>query len=215
MHDVIDYAKFFLKKEDKNIANTYDGNMKLQKLLSFADIISFAKYNKPLFDEPVLAFENGFVVESIRQRYKYDYEGLKKDSDNFNPNFSEEEYQILNATYDILGGLTPKELSCLSHSFECWSEALKKGYNGFYHDKEVSIANLSLEDDINRVLTMLDSYEKDKHSNLKKEIINGSTFILPTEPLSEELFQKIVEFSKSCPPDTYSVLIDNDELVVF
>ncbi len=69
--------------------------MKLQKLLSFANMISIAKYGHPLFAEPVLAYENGFVVESVRQRYKNDYAGLKNDSGEFNPDFSEEEYRIL------------------------------------------------------------------------------------------------------------------------
>ena len=66
MKNAMDYAKFFLKQEDDKIANTMDGNMKLQKLLSFANMISIAKYGHPLFAEPVLAYENGFVVESVR-----------------------------------------------------------------------------------------------------------------------------------------------------
>ena len=96
---------------DDKIANTMDGNMKLQKLLSFANMISIAKYGHPLFAEPVLAYENGFVVESVRQRYKNDYAGLKNDSGEFNPDFSEEEYRILNDTLGIFGRLQAKELS--------------------------------------------------------------------------------------------------------
>lgn len=43
MKDVMDYAKFFLKNEDKNISNTFDGNMKLQKLF----ISRFTQYVHP------------------------------------------------------------------------------------------------------------------------------------------------------------------------
>ena len=78
MRDVYDFAKYFIKKGADSLPNTYDGNMKLQKLLTFADLISIAKYGKPLFNDPVLAFKNGCVVEKVRQRYKNDYSAKKR-----------------------------------------------------------------------------------------------------------------------------------------
>ena len=77
--------------------NTYDGNMKLQKLLVLADMAHLAQYGQPLFKEDVLAFENGLVVEKVRLRYRNDYSGLKADSEKFDPDFSEEEYETLKA----------------------------------------------------------------------------------------------------------------------
>ena len=67
MRDVFDFANFFIKNGADSMPNTYDGNMKLQKLLVFADLINIAEYGEPLFNEQVLAFENGCVVEKMRE----------------------------------------------------------------------------------------------------------------------------------------------------
>ena len=77
--------------------NTYDGNMKLQKLLVLADMAHLAQYGQPLFKDDVLALENGLVVEKVRLRYRNDYSGFKADSEKFDPDFSEEEYETLKA----------------------------------------------------------------------------------------------------------------------
>ena len=59
MKDVYDYAKYFIKNGADTMPNTYDGNMKLQKLLVLADLANIAEYGEPLFSEQVLAFKNG------------------------------------------------------------------------------------------------------------------------------------------------------------
>ena len=69
MRDVYDFAKFFIKNGADSSPNTYDGNMKLQKLLVFADLANIAEYGEPLFGDQVLAFKNGCVVEKVRLRY--------------------------------------------------------------------------------------------------------------------------------------------------
>lgn len=88
MRDVYDYAKYFIKNGADSTPNTYDGNMKLQKLLVLADLANIAEYGQVLFNDEVLAFKNGCVVEKIRLRYKNDYQGFKKDSDSFEPDLS-------------------------------------------------------------------------------------------------------------------------------
>ena len=89
MKDVYDYAKFFIKNGADSKPNTYEGNMKLQKLLILADLANVAENGEPLFQEQVLAFKNGCVVEKIRLKYKNDYFGFKHDSEVFQPEFSE------------------------------------------------------------------------------------------------------------------------------
>lgn len=87
MRDVYDFAKFFIKNGADSRPNTYDGNMKLQKLLVLADFANIAEYGEPLFNDPVLAFTNGCVIEKVRLRYKNDYAGFKRDSEFYQPDF--------------------------------------------------------------------------------------------------------------------------------
>lgn len=216
MKDAMDYAKFFLKKEDEAIANTIDGNTKLQKLLSFADMISIAKYGKLLFEEPVLAFENGYVVESVRQRYWHDYFGLKKDSERFNPDFMEDEYGVANDTLGIFGRLSAKDLSNMSHEFTSWKDAYKKGFRNGFHYKEYSIVDFfSAKDDIARIKAVVNAYESEKSTPFRKEVINGSSFFIPYDIVSADLMEKLELYSRNCPEDSYTVANDDGKLVIY
>ena len=47
MRKAIDFAKYFIKEELDNPRNSFDGNMKLQKLLVYSNLINLALYNKP------------------------------------------------------------------------------------------------------------------------------------------------------------------------
>ena len=68
--NVFDVTKWFLENNLDTPRDTFKGNMKLQKLLFFAQLISLAKNNKLLFDDEFCAFENGMVMEKIRIAYK-------------------------------------------------------------------------------------------------------------------------------------------------
>ena len=59
MSNALDFAKVFLKRGLDTNRDTYDGNMKLQKLLFFSNLVSIAEKGKPLFTDPIYAFANG------------------------------------------------------------------------------------------------------------------------------------------------------------
>ena len=83
MSNVFDYAKYFMKQGLDTQRNTFDGNMKLQKLLVFANLISLAERGEPLFNDEILAFEQGCVIEEVRLKYKHSYSEFALEADNF------------------------------------------------------------------------------------------------------------------------------------
>lgn len=217
MNNVYDYAKYFLKKGADSQPNTYDGNMKLQKMLVLANMIHIAKYGKPLFDEKILAFENGCVVEGVRLRYKSDYFGFKSDSDMFEPDFTEEEYDTLNAALGIFGHVSARELSGLNHEFASWKRAYEagKGWDGF-HDKERSVVDLSLyPEDIAAVKRAVDAYARTQECCHRMETINGVTFYIDGMKMTENLLSRLEEFSLACEDGPYSVCMDGERLVIY
>lgn len=123
LKDVVEYARFFLNQEELSVSNTHDGNFKLQALLSFADMISLIRTGTRLFSEPVLAYDNGFAIESVMEKYGDDYQGFKMDSDQTHPDFSLEEQKILSDTLDIFGHLSARELSAIALAFPSWKKA--------------------------------------------------------------------------------------------
>jgi len=121
MRDVDDFAKFFIKNGADSVPNTYDGNMKLQKLLVLSNLASISEFGEPLFNNEILAFENGCVIEKVRLRYKNDYSGFKRDSMDFQPDFSEHETYILNLIMNIFGTASARELSEIIYSESVFS----------------------------------------------------------------------------------------------
>lgn len=217
MKDVYDFAKFFIKNGADSMPNTYDGNMKLQKLLVLADLANIAEYGEPLFDDQVLAFKNGCVVEKIRLRYKNDYAGFKHDSDVYQPDFSEKEYEILNLIMDIFGNATARELSNINHTFLFWKAAFDHGtdHTG-YHDKKQSVVDMmSQTEDINRMREIISAYREAANDVTASEIINGVTFYYDGFILTDEIIDQLENFSLSAEDDTYSVYLDNGRLVIY
>ncbi|MDO4952803.1 MAG: DUF4065 domain-containing protein [Synergistaceae bacterium] len=218
MKDVYDFAKYFLKCEDATIANTYDGNMRLQKLLVLANLISIAEYNIPLFDDEILAFEHGCVVEKVRLRYKNDYAGFKKDSDSYQPDFSEDEYNVLRLTMNIFGRSKPRELSDVHHSFRFWKNAYENGLKqgGGFHDKSLSVVDmLSQNEDIETVRSLIDSFKRSAQDVEAREVINGITFHYDGFLLTDNMIKQLEKFSLSAEDTDYSVYLDNGSLVVY
>lgn len=217
MRDVYDFAKFFIKNGADSMPNTYDGNMKLQKLLVFADLANIAEYGEPLFSDNVLAFKNGCVVEKVRLRYKNDYDALKRDSDVYQPDFSEREYMVLNLIMEIFGRASARELSDINHTFDFWKVAFDNGTdsNG-YHDKELSVVDMMAQDeDINRMREIIYAYREASNDTTASEIINGVTFYYDGFTLTEDMIEQLENFSLSADDDTYSVYVDNGKLVIY
>lgn len=216
MRDVYDFAKFFIKNGADSMPNTYDGNMKLQKLLVFANFVNLVQFDELLFGEEVLAFTNGCVIEKVRLRYKNDYYGLKQDSDKFQPDFTENEYKVLKTVLDIFGNATARELSELNHTFNFWNDAYQKGINASgYHDKNKSVVNfMEQSDDIERMREVLAVHQQSVNDITASEVINGVTYYYDGFVLTDEIINQLECFSLSAEDDVYSVYLDDGKLVI-
>lgn len=216
MRDVYDFAKFFIKNGADSIPNTYDGNMKLQKLLVFANFVNLVQFDELLFGDEILAFTNGCVIEKIRLRYKNDYYGLKRDSDNFEPDFTENEYKVLKTVLDIFGNATARELSEINHTFSFWNDAYKKGTSASgYHDKVKSVVNFNEQpSDIERMREVLAAHQQSVNDITASEVINGVTYYYDGFTLTDDIINQLEGFSLTADDDVYSVYLDEGKLVI-
>ena len=207
MRDVYDYAKYFIKNGADSTPNTYDGNMKLQKLLVLADLANIAEYGQVLFNDEVLAFKNGCVVEKIRLRYKNDYQGFKKDSDSFEPDFTENEYEILGLVLAIFGSASARELSEINHTFNFWKQAYQRGTDA--NDMVNQTA------DVQKMKEILDAYKESAKEVTAKEIINGITYYYDGFELTDAIIEQLESFSLTADDDVYSMYMDDGKLVIY
>lgn len=221
MSRALDYAKYFINGGYDSHPNTYDGNMKLNKLLVFADLISLAENHKPLFEDKVLAFENGCVVEDVRQEYKKNYYKLKEESEKEkDKSFSATDKEVLELTTAIFGNLSARELSELNHQFSFWQNALKAGTGeDGYHNKansEVSVSDM--EKELNKIKAVISAYRETQKLDEKVEVVNGVTFYYNPDEL--QMTDNVIEQLESIATnakngDCFSVYLDDGRLVVY
>jgi len=118
MYDVKDIANWFL------IYNSYmetnqgaDGmsNLKLQKLLYYAQSAYLALKNAPLFSNNIVAWKHGPVVEEVYQKYKkYGSDDIKE--------FDKETEKILTEVYNVFGEYSAWGLRNLTHTEKSYVE---------------------------------------------------------------------------------------------
>lgn len=219
MSTALKCAKFFMRHGMDERRDTFDGNMKLQKMLLFADLISMAQYDHPLFDDNICAFANGCVVESVRLRYKNDFAGLLKDSVEFDPDFTQEEYDSLNLSMEIFGHLSAKELSDLNHTFHFWEKYFdaSKQPDGYRSKLESIIPKSALKEESARIAEIIEIYQQDKNEPVIKETVNGVDFYCDPETVvvDDALMDVLFNFSLSADENAYRVYSEDGNLVIY
>ena len=127
-HSALQVAKWFLAHN--RIAMNEEGaeyisNLKLQKLLYYAQGTFLAMKGEKLFPEKILAWQHGPVVDEVYSYYKGNgASGIKFDEDFEISDFTDEENQILTDVYDIFGQYSAWKLRNMTHAETPWQETL-------------------------------------------------------------------------------------------
>lgn len=123
-HSALQVAKWFLAHN--RIASADEGaeylsNMKLQKLLYYAQGCFLAVYDKPLFAEEIVAWQHGPVVECVYHVYKGNgANGISFDEDFDFSTFTPDENDLLREVYDTFGQYSAWKLRNMTHSETPW-----------------------------------------------------------------------------------------------
>jgi len=127
-YNVEDIAEWFLNKNriQMNFEDSeYITNLKLQKLLYYAQGYFLAKEDTSLFEEDILAWEHGPVVRKIYDKYKNNgSNGIKYDND-FKAEIDSETERILEEVYNDYGQYTAWKLRNMTHEEEPWKNTLR------------------------------------------------------------------------------------------
>ena len=195
MRDVYDVAKYFIKNDADSFLNTYEGNMKLQSLLVFANMIYVAEYGELLFDD-VLALKDDCAVKKVRLRYE---------SDKFEQDFSDNEYIALNMVMSIFNSVSVKEFSEITHTFNFWKET----------DCPYKSKSILHDEDIDRMKEIIHAYQESSNDVMTREIINGISFYYNGFQLTDEIIEELASFTLNADDDSYTVYLDDGSLVVY
>lgn len=118
-------ARWFLSR---NKARSLNGeadlitNLKLQKLLYYAQGIHLALYGKPLFNEEIVAWQYGPAIETVYRTYRDNGSDFIK---NFKPpkeNFSSDEEYTLQFVQETFGQFSAWKLADMTHEENPWKD---------------------------------------------------------------------------------------------
>ncbi len=122
-----DVAEYFLRITDKESGDLIS-NLKLQKLVYYAQGIYLAATNKPLFSDDIVAWAHGPVVEDLYHTYKHFGDGaIDPDMDYPLPIFDKNTKQILDEVFKVFGQFSAWKLRQMSHVEKPWINANRRG----------------------------------------------------------------------------------------
>jgi uncharacterized phage-associated protein len=116
-----DVAAYFLAKQDPD-AGEIISNLKLQKLLYYAQGFHLAMFDAPLFPERIKAWEHGPVVPQVWKQYTGSG-GSSLPVPDEKMDIDPETASFLDEVYDVYGQFSAWRLRELSHDEPPWIEA--------------------------------------------------------------------------------------------
>lgn len=96
-------------------------NLKLQKLMYYVQGFHIAMYDKPLFEEKVIAWQYGPVVKEVYDEYKqYGSNAIVKDENFDIETLSKETQELLKDVYNVYGQYSATRLMNMTHQEAPW-----------------------------------------------------------------------------------------------
>ena len=119
-HKAIDIAKTFITFVNPEYGD-FLSNLKIQKLLYYAQGLNLALHNEPLFDEKIIAWQYGPVVEEVYYEFKkFSNGGIPPFEAHSNDILSDSEIDVLREVYDVFGQFSATKLVEMTHSETPW-----------------------------------------------------------------------------------------------
>jgi len=119
MANVLDVAKLFIRLGDDE-----DGisNLKLQKLVYYAQGYYLALYDKPLFDDNIEAWAHGPVVPFLYHKFKDFGSNSIDDNPKFSPHtcLTKPEIAHIEEIYNVFGQFSAWKLRNMTHEESPW-----------------------------------------------------------------------------------------------
>lgn len=115
-------ADYFLAQVNEEVGDSLS-NLKLQKLVYYAQGFHLALYGKPLFAEQIRNWEHGPVVPDLYHAFKqHSAEPLPVPATLDTSKYSTEVVELLDEIYSVYGQFSAWKLRCMTHEEPPWKE---------------------------------------------------------------------------------------------
>lgn len=218
--EVNEVSAYLVNTPECHFSDTFDGNMKLQKLLTFANLIHYAQNNDFLFENEMYAFKNGIVVEDVRIPYHKNFKGYMSSLESYTAsNFTEKQLDSINMSIALFNKLNARELSNLQHELLTWKIRYENSLIGTRHEKSLGKINRHdiISSDIEKIKKMINSYNSNQEEIYSYEEVNGIIFYYNESeiPLNKkqilEYLELVSESEVSSEDDTFFLAFDKEQ----
>jgi uncharacterized phage-associated protein len=118
--NIADYFLYKAQEEDQELLS----NLKLQKLVYYAQGIHLAAYGASLYDDKIIAWQYGPVIPDLYRKYKHYGAGGIPSENAFNPSSIDDETKdFLDGIYNFFGQYSAVRLMQLAHADQCYINA--------------------------------------------------------------------------------------------
>lgn len=121
--DIAEYLIFLASQKNQEKEREGITNLKLQKILYFAQVYFLVKFGNPIFAEKIEAWEFGPVIPDIYREFKkYGNKPIiiKEDKSTL----VEEDKEVLKKIWDTFGGYSASRLVEIVHAHTPWKKAI-------------------------------------------------------------------------------------------
>lgn len=120
MAQINEVAKCFLYLDDTNEGDGIS-NLKLQKLVYYAQGFYSAIFGNPLFHNDISAWNHGPVVESLYHSYKkYGSNRIPVPTDFKPDSLEQEEFELIEEVFEVFGQYSAWKLRNMTHEESPW-----------------------------------------------------------------------------------------------
>jgi uncharacterized phage-associated protein len=122
MANLNDVAQCFLYLDSSNDGDGIS-NLKLQKLMYYAQGFHSAIFDNPLFSEEISAWAHGPVVEGLYHQYKHHGSNHIPVTQDFNKeSLTKNEFELIEEVFDVFGQYSAWKLRNMTHEETPWLE---------------------------------------------------------------------------------------------
>lgn len=142
-----DIADYFLSLADEEVGDSIS-NLKLQKLVYYAQGFNLALYGKPLFSEAIEAWAHGPVIPALYRKYKpYGCMGIDKPENVDFDKYPDEVKALLGEVWNVYGQYSAWRLRDIAHEEPPWQSAYNSGSSVINHKKLMEYFKTQLEEE--------------------------------------------------------------------
>ena len=121
-----DVADYFLAHVDEESGDNIS-NLKLQKLLYYAQGFHLALFGEPLFDDAIVAWQHGPVVADLYHTFKEFGAGAIPPPESFDTaKYSPKITELLDEVLEVYGQFSALRLRSMTHDEAPWSQTSMK-----------------------------------------------------------------------------------------